>query len=75
MGARKIYTCGFCGGLFSSDREITGAKLCEKCLELRRLIRRWQRQGRWMIGGKEGQQANGQGFCSDSYPGGEKGGG
>jgi DNA-directed RNA polymerase subunit RPC12/RpoP len=42
------YKCEFCGRRFKSARERSGSKLCRNCIELRRLIRTWVKNGVWV---------------------------
>jgi len=48
------YTCEFCKRRFRSGRERPREKLCRNCIELRRLIRTWAKEGVWA---KEAQGA------------------
>lgn len=43
-----VYKCSFCNRDFKSGRQRIGPKLCKNCVELRRLIRQWAKQGVWV---------------------------
>ena len=47
------YNCEFCTREFISHRQRKGTKLCKNCIELRRLIRRWAKEGVWVEEAKE----------------------
>lgn len=49
------YTCDFCTRKFKSGRVRRGTKLCYNCIGLRRMIRRWVKEGVWV---KEAQEPN-----------------
>jgi len=48
-----VYKCEFCNREFTSHKERKGTKLCRNCIELRRLVRSWVKDGVWV---KEGQE-------------------
>ncbi len=52
----RWYTCEFCGRRFGAQRERTGPKLCRNCIEIRRLIRSWVRDGVWVSEAQEPKQ-------------------
>lgn len=54
--AQLLYKCDFCTREFRAGREKKGTKLCRNCIELRRLIRRWVRDGVWAKEAKEPSQ-------------------
>jgi len=43
-----VYTCEFCTRKFKSRRARRGTKLCRNCIELRRIIRSWVKDGVWI---------------------------
>ena len=47
------YRCDFCGRTFTAHRKRTDTILCRNCIEIRRLIRRWVKDGVWV---KEAQE-------------------
>ena len=51
--AEITYECGFCAREFVSHKKRYGIKLCQNCIQLRRLIRRWVKQGIWVKEAKE----------------------
>jgi len=42
------YKCEFCGRKFKSRKQRAGQKLCRNCIELRRLVRSWVKDGVWV---------------------------
>jgi hypothetical protein len=42
------YECEFCTRRFKSRRKRKGTKLCRNCIELRRTIRGWVKDGVWV---------------------------
>ena len=42
------YKCEFCGRQFKSRKERRKTILCRNCIELRRLIRNWVKDGIWV---------------------------
>ena len=52
----RWYNCEFCTRRFKSGRERAGPKLCRNCIELRRLIRSWVRDGVWVSEAQEPKQ-------------------
>ena len=49
------YDCEFCTRRFKPGKEKTGQKLCRNCIELRRLIRTWVKDGVWVKEAEEPQ--------------------
>lgn len=50
------YQCEWCERQFISHRKRTGPKLYRNCIEIRRLIRKWAKDGVWVKEAQEPEQ-------------------
>ena len=51
--SEHTFKCEFCGREFKASRDRRKPILCRHCIELRRLIRSWVKEGVWV---KEAQE-------------------